>query len=87
MNSIKNDSFDILLSNQENIDYLISKKDQETGIITLSLRFNDLSKISSGSVPDMLEVILIENIEFMTTNQILIFKKDLRSSRSIPPLL
>jgi hypothetical protein len=37
MNSIANDSFDIVLSNHEYIEYQISKKDQETGVISLSL--------------------------------------------------
>ena len=87
MNSIKNDSFDIVLSNQERIDYLISKKDQETGVIIISIRFKDHSKISSGTFPDILEVILKEKIDFETGNQIFIFKKGLRSSRRIPPLL
>jgi hypothetical protein len=46
MNSITNDSFDIVLSNQESIGYEIAKKDQETGIVRLSLSFKDSSKIS-----------------------------------------
>ena len=33
MNSITNVSFEIVLSNQEIIDYHIASKDQETGII------------------------------------------------------
>ena len=64
MNSIKNDSFDIVLSNQESVGYQIAKKDQETGVVHLSLSFKDSSKISSGSDPDILEVILNEKIEF-----------------------
>jgi hypothetical protein len=64
MNTISNDSFDIVLSNQESIGYQIAKKDQETGVIRLSLSFKDSSKISSGSDPDILEVILNEKIEF-----------------------
>ena len=64
MNTITNDSFDIVLSNQESIGYQIDKKDQETGVIRLSLSFKDSSKISSGSDPDILEVILNEKIEF-----------------------
>jgi hypothetical protein len=87
MSSVTNDSFDITLSNQETIDYHIASIDQETGVIILSLSFKDISKISSGSDPDILEVILNEKIEVETANQIFIFKKGLRSSRSIPPLL
>jgi hypothetical protein len=64
MNTISNDTFDIVLSNQESIGYQIDKKDQETGVIRLSLSFKDISKISSGSDPDILEVILNEKIEF-----------------------
>ena len=64
MNSISNDSFDIVLSNKESIGYQIAKKDQDTGVVRLSLSFKDSSKISSGSDPDILEVILNEKIEF-----------------------
>ena len=87
MSSITNDSFDITLSNQESIDYQITSNNQETGVLILSLKFKDISKISSGSDPDILEVTLNEKIEFETANQIFIFKKGLKSSRSIPPLL
>ena len=73
MSSISNDSFDMILSNKEDIDYQIAKKNQETGVISLSLSFKDKSKISSGSDPDILEVILNEKIEFETANQIFIF--------------
>jgi hypothetical protein len=64
MNYISNDSFDIVLSNKESIGYQIAKKDQDTGVVRLSLSFKDSSKISSGSDPDILEVILNEKIEF-----------------------
>ena len=87
MSSITNDSFDIILSNQESIDYKISSNNHETGDLILSLKFKDISKISSGSDPDILEVTLNEKIEFETANQIFIFEKGLRSSRSLPPLL
>jgi hypothetical protein len=87
MSSITNDSFDITLSNQESIDYQITSNNQETGVLILSLKFKDISKISSGSDPDILRVTLNEKIEFETANQIFIFNKGLKSSRSIPPLL
>ena len=87
MKSIRNDSFDIVLSNKETIEYQIALKDHATGVISLSLSFKDSSKISSGSEPDTIEVILNEKIEFETANQIFIFKKGLRSSKTIPPLL
>ena len=73
MRSITNDSFDIVLSNQETIEFQIASKDHETGVISLSLSFKDSSKISSGSDPDTLEVILNEKVEFETANQIFIF--------------
>ena len=56
-------------------------------MITLFLSFKNSSKISSGSEPDILEVILNEYIEFKIANKIFIFKNGLRSSRTIPPLL
>ena len=87
MNSIKNDSFDIIVSKKESIVYQIAKKNPVTGIITLFLSFKNSSKISSGSEPDILEVILNEYIEFKIANKIFIFKNGLRSSRTIPPLL
>ena len=64
MSSITNDSFDIVLSNEENIEYQIASKDHKAGVIILSLSFKDMSKISSRSDSDTLEVILNEKIEF-----------------------
>ena len=46
MKYITNNSFMMILSNEEKVDYDIFSQDDETGIIEMSLRFEDTSKIS-----------------------------------------
>ena len=58
MDSFTNRSIDVIVLNQEKIDYEIISKDEKTGIIDISLSFKDASNISSGSEPDILEVSL-----------------------------
>jgi hypothetical protein len=46
MKSFTNNSFTLKLSSREIIFYKIINKDAETGIIEISLSFEDISKIS-----------------------------------------
>ena len=43
MKSITNNSFMMILSNREKVDYQIFSKDEESGIIEVSLSFEDTS--------------------------------------------
>jgi chemotaxis protein CheY-P-specific phosphatase CheC len=88
MNYITNQSFGVVvLSNQENVDYKILSKDKKSGVITFALSFRDISKISTGNDPDILEMHLNKQIAIDTTNRIIIYKKGLKTKRSIPPLI
>jgi hypothetical protein len=71
MNTLTNRSFEVILSKRTRVDYQIVSKDEKTGLITLSLKFGDYSKISSGGEPDFLEVSLNKNISFKNTDEII----------------
>ena len=71
MNTLTNRSFEVIMSKRTRVDYEISSKDKKTGLITLSLKFGDYSKISSGGEPDYLEVSLNKIISFENTEQII----------------
>jgi hypothetical protein len=85
MNTLTNRSFEVILSKRTRVDYQIVSKDKKTGLITLSLKFEDYSKISSGSETDFLEVRLNKDISFENTEQIITYDEGLRSERFIPP--
>ena len=87
MSYITNQSFEFVLSNKEKIEYKIIKKDNKTGVITFSLVLRDISKKSLRYDPEIIEVQLKKKIVFEIANQIFIFKKGLKSKRSIPPLI
>ena len=85
MNTLTNRSFEVILSKRKRVDYQILSKDKMTGLITLSLKFEDYSKISSGSETDFLEVRLNKDMSFENTEQIITYDEDPRSERFIPP--
>ncbi len=87
MRYITNQSFEVVLSNNERVEHKILNKDKKSGVITFSLSFRDISKISSLFDPEILEVHLNKKIVFETANKIFIFKKGLKSKRSIPPVI
>jgi len=88
MNFITNQSFEaVVLSNQEKVEYSILSKDKKSGVITFALSFRDVSKISSGNDPDILEMHLNKQIVIDSANRIIIYKKGLKKKRSIPPLI
>jgi hypothetical protein len=73
MSYITNKSFSVFISNREKVEYQIISKDNDTGIIILSLSIEDSSKISQGEDPDYLEITLDQKIIINTTSQIVIF--------------
>jgi hypothetical protein len=88
MTQITNQSFEaIILSNQERVLYTILSKDKKSGVITIALSFRDVSKISSWNDPEILEMHLKKLIVLDTASQIFIYKKGLKTKRSIPPLI
>ena len=62
MKFFKNNSFDVLLSNRERVDYYIFSQDNETGIIEISLNFRNIKNVSHGNEPETLEVSLNKKI-------------------------
>jgi hypothetical protein len=46
----------IVLSNRERVGYQIIKKDVQTGVVTIAIKFLDPRTISMGTEPDILEV-------------------------------
>ena len=73
MSYITNKTFSVIISNREKVEYQIISKDNDTGIIILSLSIEDSSKISQGEDPDYLEITLDQKIIINTTSQIVIF--------------
>ena len=87
MSYITNQTFSVMISNRQRVEYQIATKENDTGTLILSINFGETSKISLGEDPDSLEVTLCEKIIIDTANQIVIFSKGLRSKKIIPPLL
>ena len=73
MSYITNKTFSVMISNRDRVDYQIVSKDNDTGIITLSLDFVDASKISQGEEQDSLEVTLNHKIIINTTTHMVVF--------------
>jgi hypothetical protein len=46
----------IVLSNRERVGYKIIGKDEQTGIVTVAIKFSEPNTISMGMEPDFLEV-------------------------------
>ena len=56
-------------------------------MLTIYFQFQDPKKISAGTKPDILEMYLIQEIQYETQYKIVKFSKGLKSVKSIPPLV
>lgn len=85
MQHLANNSFTVSIIGKGQAQYQIIQKDANSGEITIGLLLEEHLEVSTGTDPDMIEVVLNHRFEEPVSNKLIVFNKGLKVTRSIPP--